>query len=161
MGDRKSVDPLKNCQGQFALIECMQSSDLCFMNRCKGHDDLTYVSSKGCLVVDYCLVPTEDPNYIDDFAVTTMSKCEAALCADEEGYCIPDHSALTWRVLVVDYINGSSYYTHNSVLRKTSETNYVVPEEYMPYETSFTQNIIYDLKLVAGDQVRLDVIYVW
>ena len=97
MGDRKSVDPLKNCQGELLLIECMQSSGLCFMNRCKGHDDFTYVSSKGCLVVDYCLVLTEDPNYIyiDDFAVTTASKCEAALCADEEGYCIYTRSLCT------------------------------------------------------------------
>ena len=40
MGDRKSVEPLKNCQGQL-LIECMQSSGLCFVNGCKGHDDFT------------------------------------------------------------------------------------------------------------------------
>ena len=77
----------------------MQSSGLCFVNRHKGNADFTYVSSKSCLVVDYCLLPIEDLNYIDDFAVTTMSKCEATLCANEEGFRIPDHSVLTWKVL--------------------------------------------------------------
>ena len=38
---------------------------------------------------------------------------------------MPDHSVLTWRVLVVVYVNGSSHYTHDPVLKKTSETKYV------------------------------------
>ena len=75
------------------------------------------------------------------------------------GYRIPDHSLLTWRVLVVDYVNGSSHYNHDPVPRKTSETKYTVPEGIMLNVTSFIQNIIHDLKLVAGDQVRLDEIY--
>ena len=64
---------MKNGQGEL-LVECMQSSGLCFVNGHKGNDDFTYVSNKGCSVVDYCLVPAEDLSYIDDFAVTTMLK---------------------------------------------------------------------------------------
>ena len=61
----------------------------------KDNDDFTYVSSKGCSVVDCCLVLTGDLNYIDDFAVTTVSKCEAALCADEESFRIYTRSLCT------------------------------------------------------------------
>ena len=158
IGDRKSVDTVKNYQGEL-LIECMQSSGLCFVNGHKGNDDFTSVSSKGCSVVDYCLVPTEDLNFIDDFTVTTMSKCEAVLCADEEGLRIPDHSVLTWKVLTVDCVGSFSHCHHDPLSSKSPETKYVVPEGYMSNESSFIQNIIHDLKLAAGDRVRLDEIY--
>ena len=88
-----------------------------------------------------------------------MSKCEAARCADEEGFCIPDHSVLTWKVLAVDYANGSSHYAHDPLPRKTLETKYEVPEGYMSNETSFIQSITLDLKMVAGNQMRPDEIY--
>ena len=88
--------------------------------------DFTYVSSKGRSVVDYCLVTTENFNYIVDFAVTTMSKCEAVLDADEEGLPIPDHSVLTWKVLAVDCVG--SHRNHEPLPRKISETKYVVTE---------------------------------
>ena len=158
MGDRKSVDTVKNYQGEL-LIECMQSSGLCFVNGRKGNDDFTSVSSKGCSVVDNCLLPTEDLNFIDDFTVTTMSKCEAVLCADEEGLRIPDHSVLKWKVLTGDCVGSSSHCNHDPLSSKSPKTKYVVPEGYMSNETPFIQNIIHDQKLVAGDQVRLDEIY--
>ena len=87
VSDRKGVDLVKiykascwhaefwsvYCEGR---VESMQNSGLCFVNGRKDTDDFTYVSSKGCSVVDYGLVPTGDYNYIDEFNVTTTSKCE-------------------------------------------------------------------------------------
>ena len=35
----------------------------------------------------------------------------------------------------------------------------MVPEDYMAEESSFTERIIGDLKLVEGDQVKLDQVY--
>ena len=49
-------------------------------------DDFTCISSRGCSVVDYCLVPAEELDSITNFRVKTMYQCEAALCCNEEGY---------------------------------------------------------------------------
>ena len=62
-GDGKSV--IKNGQGEL-LIECMRCSGMCFVNGWKGADEFTCISSKGCSVVDYCLVPAED---LDDIII--------------------------------------------------------------------------------------------
>ena len=94
------------CEGQ---VDSMRNSGLCFVNGRKDNNDFTYVSSKGCSVVDYCLVLTGDYNYIDEFSVTAMSKCEATLHADEEGLRIPDHSVPTWKVLAVECIDRFVY----------------------------------------------------
>ena len=74
---------------------------------------------------------------------------------NEEGLRIPDHSVLTLKVHGVD---SFSHYDSNPALRESSET-YVVPEGYMLNETSFIHYIIHDLKLVAGDQGKLDEVY--
>ena len=70
------------------------------MNGRKGADEFTCISSIGCSVVDYCLVPAEDLDDIDGFMVETMSRREARLCSGEEGFHIPDHSVLSWKLLL-------------------------------------------------------------
>ena len=70
-GDRKSVDSVKNSQGEL-LIECMRGSGMVFMNGWKGADEFMCISSKGCSVGDYCLVPAEDLDGIDGYMVETM-----------------------------------------------------------------------------------------
>ena len=52
------------------------------MNGWKGADEITCISSKGCSVVDYCLVPAEDLDGTEGFMVETMSRCEARLCSE-------------------------------------------------------------------------------
>lgn len=83
-GDRKSVDFVKN------------SSGMCFVNGGKGADKFTCISGKG-----YCLDPAEDLECMDGFVVETMSRFEARLCTGEEEYHIPDHSVLSWELVVV------------------------------------------------------------
>ena len=39
----------------------------------RGKDDFTYVSTLGCSVVDYCLVPRDDFHSFSDFSVQKMS----------------------------------------------------------------------------------------
>jgi hypothetical protein len=47
-GTRCSVDTVTNDQGEM-LVECMKSVDLCFVNRRRGGDELTCISSKSVL----------------------------------------------------------------------------------------------------------------
>ena len=88
-----------------------------------------------------------------------MSKCEAVLCVEEEGLCIPNHSVLTWKVLPVDCVGSFNRCNYDPLPSKSLVTKYVGPKGYMSNETSFIQNVIHDLKSVAGDQVGLDEIY--
>ena len=55
IGDRKSSDPMKNGQGEL-LVECMQSSGLCFVNGRKGNDDLLMYQIKDAqwLTIAWC-----------------------------------------------------------------------------------------------------------
>ena len=149
---------MKNSQGEL-LIECMQNSGMCFVNGRKGADEFTCISSKGCSVVDYCLVPTEELDGIDDFMVETMSRCEARLCRGEEGYRIPDHSVLSWKLLMagagVEDVAGGKGELSSGVTKQ----RYVVPEDFMVEESSLIERIIGDLKLVGGDQAKLDQVY--
>ena len=56
-------------------------------------------------MVDYCLVPAEELDSITNFMV--MSQCEAALCCNEEGYHMPDHSVLAWGLVVGKCVSDS------------------------------------------------------
>ena len=129
------------------------------MNGRRGADETTCFSGKGCSVVVYCLVPTEDLDSIDEFTIETMSRCEAGLCHGEVGYRIPDHSVLSWKLLMSspgreDVAGGKSDLSSGKIKRR-----YVVPKDYMDDESSFIKKIIRDLKLVEGDQTKLDQVY--
>ena len=95
---RCCVDLLKNGQGEL-LVDCIRSSGLVFVNGQQGQDQFMCISSRGRLVVDYCLVPEEELMSIRNFEVKTMSQCDEELCGDEEGYRIHDHSVLLWDIL--------------------------------------------------------------
>lgn len=51
-------------------------------------------------LTDYSLVPCEEMSAVNNFRIKTMSQCEAHLNANEEGFCVPDHSVLIWDLLV-------------------------------------------------------------
>ena len=157
-GDGNCVDSIKNSQGEL-LIECMRGSGMCFANGRKGADEFTCISSKGCSVVDYCLVPAEDLDDIDGFMVETMSRCEARLCSGEEGFRIPDHSVLSWKLLVAGAGVEDVTDVKGGMSSRETMRRYVVPEHYMAEESSFIERIFGDLKLVEGDQAKLDQVY--
>ena len=129
------------------------------MNGRKGADEFTCISSKGCSVVDYCLISAEDLDDIDGFIVETMSRCEARLCSGEEGFRIPDHSVPSWKLLVAGAGVEDVTDVKGGVSSRETMRRYVVPEHYMAEESSFIKRIIGDLKLVEGDQAKLDQVY--
>ena len=79
---------MANEQGEL-LAECLLSSGFWPVNGRKCHDDFTCISAKGASVVDYCIVPVEELDFVSNFPVVTMSTCEELLCYQEEGYRTP------------------------------------------------------------------------
>ena len=105
-------------------------------------------------MVDYCLVPAEELDSITNFMVKTMSQCEAALCCNEEGYRMTDHSVLAWDLVVGKCVSDSCQGASKGSDSQRRSTKYVVPEGYMTNDTDFIQSIIDGLKAVTGDQRR-------
>ena len=134
---RVSVD-IVNEQGNVYRVQD------CFVNK---RNDFTCISSRGCSVTDYCLVPAEELDSITNFVVKTMSQCKAVLCRNEEGYCLPDHSVLLWDLVVGSYVCDSLQDTSKGSDRRS--TRYVVPEEYMTNDADFIQSIMGDIKAVG------------
>ena len=66
-----TVDSVKNRQGE-TLNDLLRSTDLCIGNGRKEKGAFTCVSSKGSSVVDYCIVPLENLNIIEEFRVVAM-----------------------------------------------------------------------------------------
>ena len=52
---RKVIDVVKNSQGE-TYVDFLSSVNMAVVNGRKGQDAFTCISSKGCSVVDYCIV---------------------------------------------------------------------------------------------------------
>ena len=70
---RKVVDESKNSEGE-TLVDFLRGMKMTIVNGRKGKDAFTCVSEKGCSVVDYCIVQSEDFDVVKNFIVTTMSE---------------------------------------------------------------------------------------
>ena len=94
---RSVIDEVNTEQGE-ALVSFLRSSGLCLVNERVGQDNFTCISSKGCSVVDYCLVFQEDLNMVSQFQVKTMSEYEEEGGMDFEAQRVPDHFVLMWNL---------------------------------------------------------------
>ena len=71
---RKVIDVVKNSQGE-TFVDFLSSVNMAVVNGRKGQDAFTCIYSKGCSVVDYCIVGVDNFELIDNFKVLTMSEC--------------------------------------------------------------------------------------
>ena len=82
------------------FIDFLINVNCCIVNgRNSVADDFTFVSTRGCSVVDYCLTPYESLSRISNFEVIRTSQLvQNANILDQVdmSYAIPDHSFLTW-----------------------------------------------------------------
>ena len=70
------------------------------VNGRKGKDAFTCVSKKGCSVVDYCIVGSEDFDAVKNFMVTTMSESMVEMGCNGAVTRVPDHFLLHRQVVV-------------------------------------------------------------
>ena len=86
------------------FIDFLINVNCCIVNgRNSLADDFTFVSTRGCSVVDYCLAPYESLSRISDFKVIRTSQLaqDADILDQIDMSCaIPDHSFLAWSFLL-------------------------------------------------------------
>ena len=99
---RTVVDFISNKYGEL-LIDFLINCNFCILNgRNELRNDFTSISTKGCSVVDYCLVSHDALSNFSSFSVTRATDL-INQCNDVSGVAtsgIPDHSVLTWKISV-------------------------------------------------------------
>ena len=82
------------------FIDFLINVNCCIVNgRNSVSDDFTFVSTRGCSVVDYCLTPYESLLRVSNFEVIRASQLVQnanILGQVDMSYAIPDHSFLKW-----------------------------------------------------------------
>ena len=159
LGDRQSEDQVINEQGR-ALLDFTRSLGLCVANGRAGSGDFTCISSKGCSVVDYCLLFKDDLGVVLNFKVVTMTEFVDAFHADCIVERIPDHSALVWD-LVLDGDVGCSGGEPEDTPGECfgNEFRYVVPDDYLCDRKRDIESIVDNLRSYEGDQAHMDSLY--
>jgi hypothetical protein len=88
---------------------------MCLLNgRTYIKDDFTFISPKGCAVVDYCIVAHDSLNHFKDFTVIRSTEMISNIQVNTGliPVSIPDHSILTWMVEFYNY--SENVYTQYS-----------------------------------------------
>ena len=79
-------------------MNLVDSPGLCIVNGRVGKVGFTCVSGRGRSVVDYCLLPGEELDIIEEFRIVTMTDCQEEMKMEVEAERIPDHSILLWEL---------------------------------------------------------------
>ena len=150
---RKVIDVVKNSQGE-TFVDFLSSVNMAVVNGRKGQDAFTCISSKGCSVVDYCIVGVDNFELIDNFKVLTMSECVEGMQCRGDISRIPDHSIIQWEVFVDGMVRKeirSDQHVGKMRLR--------VPESYLENEVERVNGLTEKLRGVGKDQKAVDEIY--
>ena len=89
----KAIDVVTNSQGE-AFVDFLRSVNMGVVNGRKGRDAFTCVSSKGCSVVEYCIVGVDNFDLTDNFKVATLSECIEEMQCSGDITRVPDHSVV-------------------------------------------------------------------
>ena len=138
---RHILDHATNSHG-LQLLDFLRPLDLCMFNG-RGKDNFTYISSLGCSVCDYCLVPKEDYDLFSCFEVITIRDLETNL--DHYDTLASDHSVLSW--IVFQNITKSDL--HISVRENARDKRKVPLPDFRKVPSNFLQNCEKDISLLS------------
>ena len=105
---------------------------MCMLNgRNFINNDFTSISTKGCSVVDYCLVSHDNLQMFTDF--TVVRAVDAVNLCDNINVlaptCIPDHSLLTW---CINFENPSVFNDTSDIAEGYDKFDvYSIPNDFM------------------------------
>ncbi|CAG2197390.1 unnamed protein product [Mytilus edulis] len=143
-------------------------ANCCILNgRNFVNNDYTCVSTKGCSVVDYCIVPYDNLNLFKDFCVIRANDLVTSAGFDVNGVdlkLIPDHSLIKWSIDLNAFMSNVQPKNEND---KTFSTKFEkfdfnkIPANFMNTNNVY-QNIcslIESLKTVEHQQNCVNGIY--
>ena len=143
---RKVIDVVKNSQGE-TFVDFLSSVNMAVVNGSKGQDAFTCISSKGCSVVDDCVVGVENFELIDNFNVLTMSEGVEGMQCRGDISRIPDHSIIQWEVFVDGMVRKET--RSDQHVRKT---RLLVPEKYLENKVERVNRLTERLRGVGKDE---------
>jgi len=138
---RQVLDHATNSHG-LQLLDFLRPLDLCMLNG-RGKDNFTYISSLGCSVCDYCLVPKEDYDLFCCFEVITIRDLETNL--DHYDTLASDHSVLSWTM----FQNSTKSDLHISVRENARDKRNVPLPDFRKVPPNFLQNCEKDISLLS------------
>ena len=131
--------------------------------RGSGENDFTYISSRGCSIIDYCFVLRDDFKSFSNFMVHSMNKLIKMLnFKDNQG--ISDHSVLTWNLNfdgVKFFFDTESDDTQDNEIYVQSKLDFKkIPEYFLSESTLIMTDLKRKLLMMEGrDQEYLNEIY--
>ena len=144
------------------FIDFLISVNCCILNgRNFINNDFTCISTKGCSVVDYCIVPYEYLNLCSDFSVVRANDLVTAAGYDISGVdlkLIPDHSMIKWKV-DLSSISSIVLPTHNDGM-VTQHTKYNFKN--IPTDDTYSEicSIINKFEVIKQEQKCINDIYI-
>ena len=122
--NRKPLDHTTNSFGRL-LVDFLHTLDMCTLN---GRfdplkDGFTSVSTKGLVVVDYCLVPLQHFSAFSEFHVVDIHEFVHSknIAVDSK---IPDHRLIAWKVTFNNALPDNHLKTSNQITTKR------IPQDY-------------------------------
>ena len=118
------------------LIDFLINCNLCMLNgRNNTANDFTSISSRGCSVVDYCLVGYEKLDIFQDFRVRRSTELidENVVANNLAPTSIPDHSCLLWNIVTPQVADGIDHSSHPD-LPTQAQVKYdasVIPDSFL------------------------------
>ena len=130
-----------------------------YCNERKGKYASTCVTSRGSLVVDYCIVPCENLNLIEEFRVVTMAESIDEMKMRGEALRVPDHSLLLWEV-VMEAVETWCDVEVEQVDTPESKMRHKVPAGYLEKDIGSIEKLVGKIRRMGRDQEELDAIYI-
>ena len=122
-------------------------------------DSFTCVASRGSSVVDYCIVPCENLNLIEEFRVITMAESIDEIKIRGESLRVPDHSLLLWEV-VMEAVETWCDVEVQQVDTPESRMRHKVPAGYFEKNIGSIEKLVGTIRRMGRDQEELDAIYI-
>jgi len=158
---RHVVDFKSNAYGDH-LIQFLIDSNMCMLNgRNFVQNDFTSVSTKGCSVVDYCLLSHDNLQIFTDFKVTHVSDVLNSIgISNATARNVPDHSILTWNVGIPAVLCSTSTDTESAPSFDKFELNNL-PDYFLADNSTLTavNSLIDTLEQGFRTQSELDTAY--
>lgn len=140
----RNVIDFKTSQYCDTFLDFLISTHFCVLNgRNYKQNDFTSVSTRGCAVVDYCLIPYEQLYRYTNFDV----KRSAAIVTDVIGVetmdriSVPDHSILLWSISLEHSLTADTSSGHGTIHQQVKDIQYNrnITEQFMCDEDTFTR----------------------